>query len=217
MGNIFGASQTPQQLMDACIDTLQDGGYALKNEISNLQREEKQTKIDLKKEAKKGKTPMATQMIKNIVRLQNMQAKFYQMSAQLKDIESQIRTMNSVATMQECMKGAARAMFRLNQQVSMPAIAGIMKEFEKQSGIMDMKSEAMQDVMDGVMHQDGDEEKEEEMMNKVMDEIGIQFAEQVKTVPVQGTAQHGQSQAPMQDDEQDDIALRFKAFKNDAE
>ena len=47
-------------------------------------------------------------------------------------------------------------------QLKLPQIQAIMREFEKQSEIMDMKEEMMSDAIDDAM---GDEEDEEERSN----------------------------------------------------
>ena len=54
-----------------------------------------------------------------------------------------------------------------------------------------MKSEMMQeimgDMMDDVLEADGDAEEEDKIVNQVLDEIGISFAEEVPDAPMLGT------------------------------
>merc|ERR1719494_670643 len=50
--------------------------------------------------------------------------------------------------MAEAMKGVTKAMGRMNKNMKLPQIQKIMMEFEKQSAMMDMKEEMMNDVMD---------------------------------------------------------------------
>lgn len=61
--------------------------------------------------------------------------------------------------MAQAMKGVAKALGRMNKQLNLPQIQKIMMEFEKQSEIMDMKEEMMNDAIDDVI---GDEEDDEE-------------------------------------------------------
>jgi hypothetical protein len=44
-------------------------------------------------------------------------------------------------------QGVTRAMMNMNRQMKLPEIQKIMQEFEKQSEIMDMKEEMMNDVI----------------------------------------------------------------------
>jgi charged multivesicular body protein 2A len=44
------------------------------------------------------------------------------------------------------MRGVTRAMGQMNRQINLPGLQQIMMEFEKQSAIMDMKDEVIQDT-----------------------------------------------------------------------
>lgn len=61
--------------------------------------------------------------------------------------------------MAQAMKGVTRAMASMNRQLNLPQIQRILQEFEKQSEIMDMKEEVMNDAIDDAMEDDGDEEE----------------------------------------------------------
>lgn len=47
----------------------------------------------------------------------------------------------------------------LYRQLNLPQIQKILQEFEKQSEIMDMKEEIMNDAIDDAMEDEGDEEE----------------------------------------------------------
>lgn len=49
--------------------------------------------------------------------------------------------------------------FRFSRQLNLPQIQKILQEFEKQSEIMDMKEEIMNDAIDDAMEDEGDEEE----------------------------------------------------------
>ena len=50
-------------------------------------------------------------------------------------------------------------MVRMNKQMNIPALQKVMMEFEKQSEMMDMKQEMMDDAIDDVMGEEDDEEE----------------------------------------------------------
>lgn len=50
-------------------------------------------------------------------------------------------------------------MASMNRQLNLPQIQRILQEFEKQSEIMDMKEEVMNDAIDDAMEGDDDEEE----------------------------------------------------------
>lgn len=81
--------------------------------------------------------------------------------------------------MAEAMKGATKAMGAMNRQMNLPKIQQIMMQFEKESELMDMKDEMMGDAIDDAFEEDEDEAESDEIVNKVLDEIGISFNQEV--------------------------------------
>ncbi|CAJ0644836.1 12228_t:CDS:2 [Entrophospora sp. SA101] len=59
----------------------------------------------------------------------------------------------------------------------------IMMEFEKESEMMDMKEEVMNDVIDDTMAEEDDEEETEMIVNQVLDEIGITLDQSLVDAP----------------------------------
>lgn len=89
------------------------------------------------------------------------------------------KTLRSSQQMAEAMKGATKAMGSMNRQMNLPKIQQIMMQFEKESEIMDMKDEMMGDAIDDAFDEDEDEAESDEIVNKVLDEIGISFDQEV--------------------------------------
>ena len=54
-----------------------------------------------------------------------------------------------------------------------------MMEFEKQSEIMEMKEEMMNDAIDDAMGDEDDEEEGEAIVSQVLDELGLQIGDQL--------------------------------------
>lgn len=54
-----------------------------------------------------------------------------------------------------------------------------MMEFEKQSQIMEMKDEVIQDTMEDMWDDEGEEEETDDIVNQVLDEIGINLETEV--------------------------------------
>ena len=72
----------------------------------------------------------------------------------------------------------------MNKGLNLPAIQRIMAEFEKESAMMDMKESVMSDVVDDVMDDDLEDEEEEgdKVLKQVLDEIGVDLSQQVRTL-----------------------------------
>merc|ERR1712227_1171994 len=99
--------------------------------------------------AKKNEMATVRIMAKDLVRTRNTQKKFMVMKANIQAVSLKISTIKSQHAMAEAMKGVTKAMGRMNKNMKLPQIQKIMQEFEKQSAMMDMKEEMMNDVMGG--------------------------------------------------------------------
>jgi charged multivesicular body protein 2A len=118
-------------------------------------------------------------MAKDLVRTRNAAKKFMLMKAKIQAVSLKITTLKSNHTMAQAMKGVTRAMATMNKKVfislsiyrsecilifinsnekmNMPEIQKIMMEFEKQSEMMDMKQEIMDDAIDDALGDENDE------------------------------------------------------------
>ncbi|KAK3869869.1 hypothetical protein Pcinc_024848 [Petrolisthes cinctipes] len=108
------------------------------------------------------------------------------MRAQIQAVSLKITTLKSQNAMAQAMKGVTRAMMNMNKQLKLPQIQQIMQEFEKQSEIMDMKEEMMNDVIDDAMGDEDDEEESDAIVSQVLDELGLQMTEGLSVLPTTG-------------------------------
>lgn len=80
--------------------------------------------------------------------------------------------------MMQSMKGATSLLGSMNRQMNLPALQRIAMEFEKENDIMDQRQEMMDDAIDDVTGLE-DEEEGDEVVNKVLDEIGVDLGQAV--------------------------------------
>ena len=96
-------------------------------------------------------------MAKDLVRTRNAGKKFMLMKANIQAVSLKITTLKSNHAMAQAMKGVTKAMATMNKKMNLPEIQKIMMEFEKQSEMMDMKEEMMDDAIDSALGDDDDE------------------------------------------------------------
>uniref|UniRef100_UPI00397FEC43 Snf7 family protein n=1 Tax=Salmonella sp. s54925 TaxID=3159674 RepID=UPI00397FEC43 len=70
----------------------------------------------------------------------------------------------------------------------LPQIQKIMMDFEKQSEIMDMKEEMMNDALDDALGDEDDEDESDQIVTQVLDELGLQLNDDLTGVPQTGAA-----------------------------
>ncbi|GAV04008.1 hypothetical protein RvY_14356 [Ramazzottius varieornatus] len=185
---LFGKRKTPEQLMRENQRTLNKAMRDLDRERARMEQQEKKTIMDIKKMAKDNQMDAVKVLAKDLVRTRRYIKKFMMMRANIQAVSLKITGLKSTNAMAQAMKGVAKAMGQMNKQMNLPQIQKIMQEFEKQSEIMDMKEEMMNDVMDDAMGDDNDEEETDLIVSKVLDELGLQIADQVGALPIgQGT------------------------------
>lgn len=127
-------------------------------------------------------------MAKDLVRTRRYIKKFVLMKANIQAISLKVQTLKSQNSMAMAMRGVTQALQNMNRQMNLPQISRIMQEFEKQSDMMDMKEDMMNEVIDDAM---GDEEEEEEtdaVVKQVLDELGVQLNQQLSDLPSPGEA-----------------------------
>ncbi|CAH8495382.1 unnamed protein product [Heterobilharzia americana] len=105
------------------------------------------------------------------------------MHSNLTALSMKVQTIKSTATMANAMKQVALTMRRMNASMQLPQIQRIMMEFEKQTEMMEMKEEMMADVIDDAIGEEDETEDSENIVNKVLEELGIDLNAQLSDLP----------------------------------
>uniref|UniRef100_A0A3B3BBM8 Charged multivesicular body protein 2A n=2 Tax=Atherinomorphae TaxID=1489913 RepID=A0A3B3BBM8_ORYME len=79
-----------------------------------------------------------------------------------------------------------KKMAKQGQMLKLPQIQKIMMEFEKQSELMDMKEEMMNDAIDDAMGDEDDEEESDAIVSQVLDELGLNLSDELSNLPSTG-------------------------------
>lgn len=156
---LFGKRLTPEEMLRKNQRALNKAMRDLDREKMRMEQQEKKIIADIKKLAKEGQMDAVKIMAKDLVRTRRYEKKFMLMKANIQAVSLKIQTLRSQNAMAQAMKGVTKAMQSMNRQLNMPQIQKILQDFEKQSEIMDMKEEMMNDAIDDAMEDDGDEEE----------------------------------------------------------
>lgn len=146
--------------------------------------QEKKLIADIKKSAKNGQVAAAKVQAKDLVRTKNYIQKFDNMKTQLQAISLRIQAVRSSDQMTRSMREATVLLAGMNRSMNLPQLQRISMEFEKQNDLMDQRQEFMDESIDNVMGDELDEDEEaEEIVNKVLDEIGVDLNAQLQDTP----------------------------------
>jgi len=194
---LFGRKKTPAEMLRQNQRALNKAMRELDRERQKMEQQEKKTIADIKTMAKKGQMDAVRVMAKDLVRTRRYVKKFISLKANIQAVSLKIQTLKANNTMAEAMKGVTRAMATMNKQMKLPQIQKIMMEFEKQSEIMDMKEEMMGDAIDDALGDEDDEEESDAVVSQVLDELGLQMADDMSALPsTGGTLSAGASKTP---------------------
>merc|ERR1711868_48301 len=181
---LFGRRMTPDEMLRKNQRALTKAMRELDRERAKMEQQEKKIIADIKKMAKQGQMDAVKIMAKDLVRTRRYIKKFMLMRANIQAVSLKIQTLKSQSAMANAMKGVTKAMGSMNKQMKLPEIQKIMMEFEKQSEIMDMKGEMMEDAIDDVMGDEDDEEESDAIVNQVLDELGLQLNDKIGDAPI---------------------------------
>eukprot|EP00761_Pharyngomonas_kirbyi_P011364 gb/GECH01011389.1/.p1 GENE.gb/GECH01011389.1/~~gb/GECH01011389.1/.p1 ORF type:complete len:212 (+),score=68.82 gb/GECH01011389.1/:1-636(+) len=183
MDALFGKKKSPKEIMREYKRGIDRTIRELDRERTKMQSQEKKLISDMKKMAKQNQMDAVKIMAKDLVRTRNYITKFYRMRAQMQAVSLRLQTLRSTQQMNEAMKGVTKTMMVMNKRMNIPQMQRIMMEFQKQSEMMDMKEEVMNDSIDDAFEEDEDEEEEEGLVNAVLDEIGLDLSGKLGNTP----------------------------------
>lgn len=123
----------------------------------------------------RGRQEAARIQAEEIVRMHSNSDALLKMAAELHKVSEQLTRLSTSASMTQAMRGATRALLRLNRSIDLPEMGEIMTKWQRESARMDTKHDML---MDGV--EDDEQEKEvtaeaaDAILARAVDEIGVE-------------------------------------------
>ena len=115
----MGQKLTLQEQMKRNSRSLKKAIRSLEREKKQLERNQKKLISDIKKSAKQGQMGPVKIMAKDLVRSKRFIQKMIEMRSHLWGVQQRMNEMKSTHAMTDAMKGASRAMVRMNKQMNM--------------------------------------------------------------------------------------------------
>eukprot|EP00483_Globobulimina_turgida_P005946 UN05956 len=137
--------------------------------------------MEMKRLAKQGQYAAVKQMAKGIVRMRTTQSKFIKLKCELSSLSRQMDSMQANKQLMDAMKNTTKIMPTINKQMNLPELQKIMQKYDQQQMESQIKQEMIDDAMDDALDYDSD--AEDELIQKVMDEIGIEIDTNLNNVP----------------------------------
>lgn len=208
---LFGSTPklTPQEMAKAAKKetkkTVRGAQRDVEREVRELDRSEQTIMADIKKRAKTpginpSKDKALTTMAKQLVNTRQQKEKLLSSKYQLGAMNTKASVMTSQIGAANAMNSVTTAMGKMNSAVDAKEMSKMMMEFQKQTEMMNMKEELMDDALTDAFDNDEIEEEAEEITSQVLAELGVELDSQM--VGLNAPRQNLQSkQATVQEEE----------------
>ena len=149
----------------------------LEREAKKLERERKKMLTEIKKLAEKGQTAGAKMLAKDIVRAKKQKEKLDQFIGQLNAVSLRIGSCATLNELGDAMASCASAMSLVSSKLDPKKMQQMAREIARQDEMLDMKADMISDVLESL--DDGNEEEEEALYNQVLQEAGVNLANEL--------------------------------------
>eukprot|EP00126_Sphaerothecum_destruens_P009774 Sdes_comp20581_c0_seq1m15524 len=132
---------SPQEAFRESSKELRKTERSMDRERLNLEKQEKQLELDIKKAAQKGDSNLAKVLASQLVKLRKQKLKTYEMKSKIGSLAAQQQSIQSTQTMAQTLGKTAKAMKSVNQAVDLNQVQKNMAEFSQQNQRMEMTEE----------------------------------------------------------------------------
>ncbi|KAK6169996.1 charged multivesicular body protein 2b [Patella vulgata] len=183
MSGFFSKKPTVEQQLRQNERVMKKQQRDVDRDRGKLEKEEKKIEMEIKKAAKQGNKQAATILAKQLVALRKQKTKTYAVNSKIGAIGNQQKLMHSNMKMANAMGTTTKTMVQMNKVMDPQKTMKTMQEFEKESMKMGMTEEMIDDTLDDILGESGDEEEQDAIVSQVLDEIGIEITGKMVNAP----------------------------------
>ncbi|KAI8436684.1 hypothetical protein MSG28_010172 [Choristoneura fumiferana] len=181
--NFFKKAPTVKEQQRQNDRELRKAGRELDRDKAALEREEKKLEMEIKKMASQGNNEGCKILAKQLVQLRKQKTRIYAANSKISSVQMSNKAMGANIAIAGAMGTTAKTMGNMNKVMNPHQIAKDMDAFKQANAKLDMTDEMISDTLDDIMDESGDEEETEGIVNKVLDEIGIEISGKMAHAP----------------------------------
>lgn len=189
MFNLFGKKPTVKEQQREADRELRKAARDIERERRKLDDEEKKLILEIRKNAASGNNDGVKILAKSLVQIRKKKSRTYNANSKIGSINMQNKAIGSNIAMANAMQTTTKTMAGMNKVLRPDQIAGTIREFSKANMRMEMTDEMINDTLDEMLTESGDEDEEDAVINKVLDEIGIEISGKMANIPSTGTTE----------------------------
>lgn len=180
---IFGKKPTLKEQQRENDRALRKAGRDIERDRREMEREEKKLEMEIKKAAKENNLAACKLLAKQLVQVRAQKNRALSFNSKVQGVSTQNRMIGANAKLAGAVSSTAQTMKNINDILKPEQIAGDMRTFQQASMKMDMTEELINETLDDIMNESGDEEESDAIVNKVLDEIGIEISGKLAKTP----------------------------------
>ncbi|XP_051749247.1 charged multivesicular body protein 2b isoform X2 [Ctenopharyngodon idella] len=168
--------------------------------------------MEIKKMAKTGNRDACKVLAKQLVQVRKQKTRTYAVSSKVTSMSTQTKLMNSQMKMAGAMATTTKTMQAVNKKMDPKKTMQTLQNFQKETAKMDMTEEMMNDTLDEIFEDSGDEEETQDIVNQVLDEIGIEISGKMAHAPSAGRKQPSAATSKADGISDEEIERQLKAL-----
>jgi len=180
---VFGDPPTIQEVIVRKKLDLEQMMRQFDRERNRNGREQQKMVPEMKRMARDGQMSALKLQARSMRRLQKQNEQLVKARVQMQGICIQLDSMRTTHELSRSMYDAMRVMRGMNHALNLESTQRLMREFERQNEMLASKNEAMDDAINGAMEDSEDEEEEDAVLQRILDDVGIDLSQQLADVP----------------------------------
>lgn len=168
-------------------------GRNIERDRRGLEKEENKLELEIKKLAKEGNHEGCKILAKQLIQLRKQKTRTYAAGSKVQSIGVSNKTMGANIKLANAMSTTAKTMTDMNKIMKPEQVAADMRAFSQASTKMDMTDEMVNDTLDDLLTESGDEEEGDKVVQQVLDEIGIEISGKMAAAPAAHRGKVGES------------------------
>lgn len=152
--------------------------------MRDLQKQERKLLQDIRKEGEKGNKTRVRDLAKQLVRVRKNIESMHGAVSTMDGVKMQAKQMATNLVVAESMQKATKVAKKINDAVKPEELARRAAEYEREMERANVKQEVMDDALAAAFDDEANEDEADDVVNRVLDEIGIQNLEGLEAVPM---------------------------------
>lgn len=154
----------------------------LDREKNKLELNERKLISEIKILAQKNQNDACKTLANEVVFIRKNISQIYNTRAKLTGISMKLQSIKNTDMVAQAMKNSAKTMNKMNQTMKIPEIQRMFASFEKNTDMLDVKTEMVEDLVSDALDSEETTQETNSLVDNVLSEIGISLSGQMPSL-----------------------------------